>query len=45
MDLAEIKLGGTQWIDLAQDMDHWSEHNNDSSGSNKCWEVLELLHN
>jgi hypothetical protein len=29
------------WIDLAQDR----EYGNEPSGSIKCWEVLEWLHN
>jgi hypothetical protein len=36
------------WIDLAQDMDKrraLDEHGNEPSGSIKCWEVLEWLHN
>jgi hypothetical protein len=36
------------WIDLAQDRDQWRgscEHGNKSSGSLKCSEVLEWLHN
>jgi hypothetical protein len=35
------------WIDLAQDRDQWRgscEHGNEPSGSIKCWEVLEWLH-
>jgi hypothetical protein len=37
MDLREIGWDGLDWIDLAQD----SEHGNESSGSMKCWKVLE----
>jgi hypothetical protein len=36
------------WIDLAQDRDQLRgscEHGNEPSGSIKCWEVLEQLHN
>jgi hypothetical protein len=41
MDLREIGWDGTDWIDLAQDRDQWSEHGNEPSGSIKCWEFLE----
>jgi hypothetical protein len=37
MNLREIGWGGMGWIDLVQ--------NRESSGSIKCWEVLEQLHN
>jgi hypothetical protein len=35
------------WIDLAQDRDQWRarEHGDEPSGSLKCWEVCEWLHN
>jgi hypothetical protein len=35
------------WIDLAQDRDQWRAHVNgdEPSGSLKCWEVPEWLHN
>jgi hypothetical protein len=33
MDLRDIGWGGMDWIDLAQDKNHWS--------SIKCWEILE----
>jgi hypothetical protein len=35
------------WIDLAQDRDQWRarEHGIEPSGSIKCCEVLEWLHN
>jgi hypothetical protein len=36
MDLREIGWGGVDWIDMAQV---------ESSGSIKCWEVLEWLQN
>jgi hypothetical protein len=39
MDLREIGWDGVDWIDMAQ------EHGIEPSGSIKCWEVLELLHN
>jgi hypothetical protein len=48
MGFREIGWGGMDWIDLAQDRDQWRslcEHGNEPSGSMKCWEVLEWLHN
>jgi hypothetical protein len=48
MDLREIGWDGMDWIDLAQDMDQRRgscEHGNETSGSIKCWEVLEWLRN
>jgi hypothetical protein len=47
VDLRETGWNGMDWIDLAQDGDQWScwEHGDEPSGSLKCWEVLELLHN
>jgi hypothetical protein len=36
------------WMDLAQDRGQWRvlcECSNEPSGSIKCWEVLEWLHN
>jgi hypothetical protein len=48
VDLREIGWGGMDWIDLAQDRDQWEgscEQGNEPSGSIKCWEVLEWLHN
>jgi hypothetical protein len=41
MDLRYIGWDGMDWIDLAQDRDHGEE----PSGSLKCWEVPEWLHN
>jgi hypothetical protein len=41
MDLREIGWDGMDWIGLAQNRDH----GNEPSGSTKCWEVLEWLHN
>jgi hypothetical protein len=43
MDLKEIGWDGMDWIDLAQDVDHWralGKHGNEPSGSIKCWEIL-----
>jgi hypothetical protein len=40
MDLREIEWGGMDWIDLAQDRGS-CEHGNETSGSIKCWEILE----
>jgi hypothetical protein len=39
MDLREIGWGGMDWIHLAQDRDQWRpcEHDNEPSGSIKCW--------
>jgi hypothetical protein len=48
MDFGEIGWGGVDWIGLAQDRDSVEgscEHGNEHSGSMKCWEVLEWLHN
>jgi hypothetical protein len=47
IDLREIEWDGMDWIDLAQDKDNGGlfEHGNELSGSIKCWEFLELLHN
>jgi hypothetical protein len=45
MDLREIGWDGMDWINLAQDRDQWSEHGNEPSGSIKCREILEWLHN
>jgi hypothetical protein len=44
MNLREIGWDGMDWIDLTQERDQWRgscEHGNKSSGSIKCWEVLE----
>jgi hypothetical protein len=47
MDLREIGCDVMDWIDLAQVRDQWSccEHGNETTGSIKCWEALEWLHN
>jgi hypothetical protein len=48
MDLRDIGWNGMDWIDLVQDRDPVGgscEHGNEPSGSIKCWEVLEWLHN
>jgi hypothetical protein len=48
MDLGEIGWEDMDWIDLVQERDQWRgscEHGNESSGSIKCWEVFEWLHN
>jgi hypothetical protein len=48
IDLGEIGWDGMDWIDLAQDRDQWRdscEHGDEPSGSLKCREVLEWLHN
>jgi hypothetical protein len=43
MNLRDIGWDGMDWIDLAQNRDHWKiyEHGNEPSGSIKCWEILE----
>jgi hypothetical protein len=41
IDLRMIGWGGMDWIDLGQDRDQRSEHDNVPLGSIKCWEVLE----
>jgi hypothetical protein len=45
IDLRERGWDGVDWIDLAQDWDQWRALVNTPSGSIKCWEVLEWLHN
>jgi hypothetical protein len=43
MDLGEVVWGDVDWIDLAQDS--YCECVNEPSGSMKCWETVEWLHN
>jgi hypothetical protein len=46
MDLLEIRLSVVDWIGLAQDRYRCScEVGNELSGSIKCWEYTEWLHN
>jgi hypothetical protein len=48
MDFREIGWGGADWIHLAQDRGQWRalvKQGNEHSGSIKCWEILESLHN
>jgi hypothetical protein len=47
MDLSEIGVGVVDWIGLAQDRYRWNscERVNEPSGSIKCWEATEWLHN
>jgi hypothetical protein len=45
MDLGEVGWGGVGWIILAQDRDRYFECFNERSGSIKCWETIERLHN
>jgi hypothetical protein len=46
IDLREIGWDGMDWIDLAQGPVEGScEHGDEPSGSLKCWEVPEWLHN
>jgi hypothetical protein len=44
MDLREIGWDGADWMDMAQDRGS-CEHGIEPSGSIKCWEVFEGLHN
>jgi hypothetical protein len=45
-DLREIEWDGGDLIDMAQDRDQWRALvNTETSGSIKCWGVLEGLHN
>jgi hypothetical protein len=44
MDLREIGWGDMDWMDLAQDrgpVEGPCEHDNEPSGSTKCWKILE----
>jgi hypothetical protein len=47
MDLAMIGWGGIDWIGLSgwRQVESSCQCNNDPSGSIKCWEVIERLHN
>jgi hypothetical protein len=45
MDFTDIGWGDINWIDLAQDRDPVNTAMNIQSGSIKCWEILEQLHN
>jgi hypothetical protein len=47
IDLKEIGWDGVDWMDMAQERDQWRALVNTvhGSGSMKCWEVLEELHN
>jgi hypothetical protein len=46
MDLRETGWDDVDWIDMAQFRDQWwAVVNNDLSGSTKCCEILEYLHN
>jgi hypothetical protein len=47
IDLLEIGLSVVDWIGLAQDRYRYSscEHGNETSGSIKCWDTTEWLHN
>jgi hypothetical protein len=48
MDLREIGWDGADSIDMVQDRDQWRALVNtvfEPSGSMKCWEILEWLHN
>jgi hypothetical protein len=47
MDIRETGWFGMDWIDLAQDRNQWRAlvNGNEPSGSIKCWEVLQWLHN
>jgi hypothetical protein len=43
IDLREIGWHGVNWVNLA--LEGSCEHGDELSGSIKCWEVLEWLHN
>jgi hypothetical protein len=45
MVLGEVGWGDVDWIGLAQDRDRYFECFNEPSGSIKCWETVEWLHN
>jgi hypothetical protein len=46
MDLREIGWDVVDWVDQAQGpLEGSCEHGDEPSGSIKCWEVLEWLHN
>jgi hypothetical protein len=48
MALIEIGLGGVNWVGFSQDRYRWEsscECGNEPSGSIKCWETIEWLHN
>jgi hypothetical protein len=47
MDVVEIGWGGVDWIGLAQDNETWRTfvNSDEPSGSIKCWETIECLHN
>jgi hypothetical protein len=48
IDLLEIGFSVVDWIGLAQDRYRWKsscELGNEPSGSIKCWETTEWLHN
>jgi hypothetical protein len=47
MGLKEMRFCGMDWIDLDQNKDQWMAllHFKEISGSVKCWQVLEWLHN
>jgi hypothetical protein len=47
VDLGEIGWGDMYWIYLVQNgpLEGSCEHGDEPSGSIKCWEVLEWLHN
>jgi hypothetical protein len=45
MDLLETGLNVVDWIGLAQDRYRWRKLGNEPSGSIKCWESTEWLHN
>jgi hypothetical protein len=48
MDLREIGWDGVEWIDNGSGwgpVESSCEHGIEPSGSRKCWEILEWLHN
>jgi hypothetical protein len=45
MDIEEMRWGDVDWIGLAKDTESSCECRNELSGSIKCWETIECLHN
>jgi hypothetical protein len=47
MNLRRMGRNSVDWIEFVQDRNQWRAlmDTNESSGSMKCWKVLELLHN
>jgi hypothetical protein len=45
MDLGEVGWGDVDWIGLAEDRNRWRAFCIEPTGSMKCWETIEWLHN